>query len=135
MVCQAKSGDTSCEQASAVLMARIVDRTGAEIRPSHVSSIEYSLYEIDPFWPEHLTVVCGHRDVPLCVTEVLSDALQTGSRWSVDDVGFNFQHEITFVGRAKSHDASTRCELRYEFAMTGGEEAIVRFQLRSGRQQ
>jgi hypothetical protein len=135
MVCQAKRSDTSCDTASAVLMARIVDRTGAEIRPSHVSSIEYSLYEIDPLWPEHLTVVRGHRDVPLCVTEVLSDALQTGSAWSVDDVGYNFRHEIAFVGRAKSHEASMRCELRYEFAMAGGEKTIVRFQLRSGRQK
>ena len=130
MICQAKSGDASCEQAWAVLMARIVDRTGMEIRMTDVSSIHYSLCEVDPYWPEHLIVVRGCRNVPLCVADVLFDALKTQAPWNVDDVGYNFQHKFTFERNSVCREARVQYALHYEFEMASGERTLVRFQLK-----
>jgi hypothetical protein len=59
---------------SIVLMARIVDSTGVAIRSSDVVAIEYSVFEVDAFWPEQRQVMRGHRAVPLVVRDVLFES-------------------------------------------------------------
>jgi hypothetical protein len=111
-------------------MARLVDAAGDAIPPSHVSAIEYSAYEVDPFWPEQLTVIRGHHAVPLATREVLFDSPQVGGFWGVDDVGFNFRHELTLDPCAPSPSAKQRYELAYQLTMINGCRATVRFNLR-----
>ncbi|HEX2475506.1 MAG TPA: hypothetical protein VHK01_12210 [Lacipirellulaceae bacterium] len=115
---------------SIVLMARIVDGAGAAIRPSDVVAIEYSACEVDPFWPEQLTVVRGHHAVPLDTRDVLLDSPQVGRFWSLDDVGYNFRHELTFDSRERSPSAEQRFEVVYQLTMKNGSRTTVRFKLR-----
>jgi hypothetical protein len=115
---------------SIALMARIVDSAGAGIRPSDVLAIEYSAYEIDPYWPEQLTVVRGHRAVPLAVPHVLFDWVQVGDGWGVDDMGYNFRHEIRFAGDEPLQGAGPRFEVAYQLTFVGGRRTSVRFKLR-----
>ncbi len=111
-------------------MARIVDRTGVAIRPSDVLALEYSAYEVDPFWPEQLTVVRGHHAVPLDACRVLFDSPQAGRFWSLDKVGYNFWHEVTLDCRDPLPNAQQRFEVAYQLTMVNGGRSIVRFKLR-----
>jgi len=113
---------------SIVLMARIVDRAGTPIRRSDVIAIEYSLYESDLCWPEQLTVVGGQRRVPLAIGDVLFDSPQVGRSWNVDDVGYNFRHEIEFG--CPPSKAGWRYELAYRLTIKSVRMATVRFKLR-----
>ena len=115
---------------SIVLMARIVDAAGVALRPSDVIGLEYSAYEVDPFWPEQLTVLRGHHAVPLAAREVLLDSLRVGRFWSLDDVGHNFRHELTFDWRERSPNAEQRFEVAYRLTMVHGGRTTVRFKLR-----
>ncbi len=111
-------------------MARIVDRVGAAIRPPDVVAVEYSAYEVDPYWPEQLTVMRGHHAVPLATRDVLFDSPQVGRYWSLDDVGYNFRHELTFDCRERLPKAEQRFEVVYQLTMRNGCRTTVRFKLR-----
>jgi hypothetical protein len=112
---------------SIVLMARIVDGAGAAIRPSDVTALEYSAYEVDPFWPEQLTVLRGHHAVALAARDVLFDSPQVDSGWGVDDVGYNFRHEIKFAGDEPLQRARERIEVAYQLTFVSGRRTSVRF--------
>jgi hypothetical protein len=113
-----------------VLMARIVDAAGAAIRPSDVAAMEYSAYEVDPFWPEQLTVLRGHRAAPLATRGVLFDSPQVGRGWSLDDDGYNYRHELSFDCCERWPDTEQRFVVAYQLTMAGGGRATVRFKLR-----
>jgi hypothetical protein len=115
---------------SIVLMARIVDGAGAAIRPLDVRAIEYSVYEVDPYWPELLSVTRGHRSVRVNVRDVLFDSLQVERSWSVDHVGYNFRHELTLDCRDPLSNAEQRFEVAYQVTMSNVGKSIVRFTLR-----
>lgn len=82
-VCVAR-GDTPA------LLARIEGRDGNDSSPivqSDVSSIRYTVVDLDD----------GDRESvggTLNKTDVIFNTLQTGAIWTVDDVGFNFLHEL-----------------------------------------
>ena len=59
---------------------------------------------------------------------ILSDVLADGF-WSVDDVGYNFRHEISgdeIQGRLEG----CRVELRYVFTLAGNAKYVVRFDVK-----
>ena len=114
---------------SVVLMARIVDGDGMAIRRSEVIAVEYSLYEVDACWPEQLTAVRGGRAVPLAVGDVLFDSPQIGHFWSVDEVGYNFRHEVDFGWDQPLAKTGWCYEVVYQLTMTTGQTANVRFRI------
>jgi hypothetical protein len=111
-------------------MARIVEGAGAAIRLSDVVAVEYSAYEVDPFWPEQLTALRGHRAVPLATRDVLFDSPQIGRFWTLDDVGYNFRHELAFDSGEMLANAEQRYEVTYQLTMATGGRMTVRFKLR-----
>jgi hypothetical protein len=115
---------------SIVVMARIVDGAGAAIRPLDMRAIDYSVYEVDPYWPEQLTAVRGHRAVPLAVQDVFFDSPQVGRSWSVDDVGYNFRHEIRLGSEPLLPKIEQRYEVAYQLTLFNGRRTSVRFTLR-----
>jgi hypothetical protein len=121
---------TAFKNGSALLMARIVDNTGEPIL-SGVSSVTYSIYELDPCRPDHLTAVSGHHNVSLVVEDVMFDGLQSGGLWTVDEVGYNFRHEIDVSVAAAFPKAGVDYQVRYELMPPMGQKTILRFQLRS----
>jgi hypothetical protein len=121
---------TAFKNGSAVLMARIVDSAGANVQQSGLSSIKYSVYELDPCLPDSATVVSGHNDVALTVSSVIFNSLQTGALWTVDDVGYNFRHEINVSTDEAFPKAGALYQVRYVLTPTSGQKTIVRFQIR-----
>jgi len=121
---------TAFKNGSAVLMARIVDAMGANVQQAGIAAIAYSIFELDPCRSDELVVVAGHDGVALTVSNVIFNALQTGGLWTVDDVGYNFRHEID-VGTSEAFPkAGVQYQVRYELTPTSGQKTIVRFQLR-----
>lgn len=121
---------TAFKNGSAVLMARIVDAAGANVQQAGISGIAYSIFELDPCRPDQLVAVAGHSNVSLTVANVIFNALETGGLWTVDDVGFNFRHEIDVGTSAAFPKAGVQYQVRYELTPTSGQKTIVRFQLR-----
>ena len=115
---------------SAVLMARIVDSAGVVVQPSGVDEIEYSVFELDPCRPDVLSVVAGHDGVALDVGDVVFNSLQTGGLWTVDEVGYNFRHEIDVSEDEAFPKAGTQYQIRYQISPTNGQKTIIRFQIR-----
>jgi hypothetical protein len=116
---------------SAVLMARIVDANGVNVQQAGVAAIEYSIFELDPVRPDHLAVVAGHDAVVLDVSGVVHNSLQTGGLWTVDDVGYNFRHDIDVTVAEAFPKAGLDYQVRYELTPTIGQKTIVRFHLRA----
>jgi hypothetical protein len=111
-------------------MARIVDSDGENVQQSGISSIEYSIYELDPCRPDNLSVVAGHDGVSLTVDDVIFNSLQSGGLWTVDEDGYNFRHEIDVSQTEAFPKAGVQYQVRYEMLPTAGQKTIVRFQLR-----
>jgi len=121
---------TAFKNGSAILMARIVDAAGANVQQAGIAAIEYSIFELDPCRPDNLTPVAGHDGVSLTVANVIFNALQTGGLWTVDEVGFNFRHEVDVSATEAFPKAGAQYQIRYELTPTSGQKSIVRFQLR-----
>ena len=121
---------TAFKNGSALLMARIVDSDGQHVQQSGIESIEYSILELDPCQPDNLSVVSGHDGVSLDVADVIYDTLQTGGLWTVDQMGYNFRHEIDVSTTEAFPKAGAQYQVRYELVPTTGQKTIVRFQLR-----
>lgn len=122
--------DTAFEGGTAILFARLVDSRGEPIQQADVRAIEYSIYELDPCWPHNLSVVARHDNVFRSVAKVVFDSLQTSEPWTIDDVGYNFRHEIHIAGHKPFLKAGFQYQVRYRLTDAKGKCTIVRFQLR-----
>jgi hypothetical protein len=116
---------------SAILMARIVDGSGQPVQQSGISTVQYSIYELDPCQADNLSVVAGHDDVSLTVSGIIFNSLQTGGLWTVDEEGYNFRHELDVSESEAFPRAGVQYQVRYELTPTTGQKTIVRFQLRA----
>jgi hypothetical protein len=121
--------DIAAQSGWAVLMARIVDRSGVCLHPADVVAIEYTLRKFHPYWPNFCDVVAGQSGLPLDVDQVLFDELQVDDVWAVDAMGYNFRHAIDL--RHTRRFSETYYEARYEITLAGGQRAVIRFQLDS----
>ena len=115
---------------SAILMARLVVGAGRPIERTDVDAIEYSIYEIDLGRQVDRRVLAGHDCVALDVPGVLFNSLQKCRLWTLDDVGYNFCHEL-YVGQDRHVTrAGVHYQVQYKLTPTIGQTTIVRFQLR-----
>lgn len=115
---------------SAVMMARVVNSLGQNLNRASVSTIEYTVYELTTSDPTGLSAVTGHNDVTLVVGDVIYDTLQNDDSWNVDEVGFNFRHEIDVSTNEAFPDAGKVYQVRYELMPVTGQKTVFRFQLR-----
>ena len=121
--------DAALTHRTAVLMARIVDGVGQVVRRSDIEVVRYSIHELDGRHVDNDAAVPGHDAVVLNVDEVFFDSLQTGGLWTMDDVGYNFRHEIGVSGDRAFAKAGARYQIWYELRPSTGEKTIVRFQI------
>jgi hypothetical protein len=74
------------------LMARVYDQAGQLLTQAAVTSIAYSIYELDDDDPDVRGAVAGHAAVSLTKTDVIFNTLQTDALWASDTTGYNFRH-------------------------------------------
>lgn len=118
------------EDGGATIMARIIGNDAANITQASLTTITYSVFDLDSATPE--TPVSGHDAQALTVANVVFNALQTGdARWADaggDLTGFNFLHAIAATAFPSAH----RYAIEYLFNPASGEnfwhvvEAIAR---------
>lgn len=118
-------------EGAAILLARIVDAADIPITQGSASAIEYSVFELNQFDPEDLTVVAGHDGVALDPADVLFDTLQTDAAWTVDATGYNFRHDLGGSGGEPFPRAGACYQVRYELTPVVGQKIVFRFKLRS----
>lgn len=115
---------------TAVLMARVVDGQAAAINQASLASASYTVFALEQDNPASLTAVVGHEDVALDVAEIVFDTLQTGGGWTVDEVGFNFRHEVDVSADEAFGEAGRVYQVRYELVPVTGQKIVFRFQLK-----
>jgi len=74
---------TIYEDSGATLMARVLGDDATAIQQADVSSIAYSVYDLDD--------TSSPSTGTLTVSDVVYDTLQTDDRWDADTTGYNFK--------------------------------------------
>ena len=118
---------TVFKNGSAALMARVVGADGDVLATTDLSSVHYSVLEVDPCDHDTLTPVTGHDNVELTVGDVVYDTLQTGGTWSIDATGYNFLHHIDVSTNEAFPTAGVRYLVRYEATPVSGQKIVFRF--------
>ncbi|QDV76117.1 hypothetical protein [Botrimarina mediterranea] len=113
--------------ASAVLMARVAYADGTLVAPEEIASAAYAVAEVDPCGLAPPTDVAGHTGVALDVEQVLSTELLDNPPWEVDEVGFNFRHEVDVTESPAFVTAGRRYRVQYVLTPTDGQPIVVRF--------
>jgi hypothetical protein len=118
---------TTGHHVAVVVFARIVDDRGRQIVCTDVAAICYSIYAVD--------VRSGLRIVRLSdvaltleVRDVLFDQLVRDRQWTVDDVGYNFRHEVAVGDHVMRFATDGNIELVYELTPKNGDMVRLRFQ-------
>jgi hypothetical protein len=115
---------------TAVMLARVVDGQGDNVNQASVASARYSIFALEPNELESLTPVEGHENVSLDVEDVIFDVLQTNGGWTVDEVGYNFRHELDVSTDEAFTGAGRVYQVRYELQPVTGQKLVFRFQLK-----
>ncbi len=123
-VCGAAVGSESI-----ILLARLVGNAGLEIGPEDLAAIEYSIYSVDAH-RRFRTAVFSQLAVPLDVRGVVLDSLRRDRVWKVDDVGYNFRHEIALAEQAISPWGPDHIDIEYVLTPSQGGKVRLRFQLK-----
>ncbi len=111
---------TIWEDSGAYLMSRILGSDGAAIQQADVSSIAYSVYDMDD--------TSSPSTGSLTVANVVYDTLQTDARWTKDSTGYNFGWAAgasLFAGGDKVYTVEVA------FTPASGEVYHVVFQVRT----
>ncbi len=116
--------------ATATFMARVENSSGQAIMQGSVAAVQYSVYQLDKNDPNALSVVVGHDEVTLNVTDVVFDTLQTDLSWTVDTEGYNFRHELDVSLNEAFSIAGGVYQVRYELTPVLGQKIVFRFHVR-----
>jgi len=95
---------TIYENTGLTCMARITGEDAANITQSDISTIGLKIFADDS--------TTEAVDTSLTVADVVFDALQTDSRWTVDATGYNWKFEIPSTAFPDG-DVSYRCEFKF----------------------
>lgn len=105
---------------SVVLLARILDGAGRPVRPTDVIGVECSVREVDSY------VQCAAADAN--PYEVILPSLARDESWTIDDIGYNFRHDLTELADFASlavEEFSGHVEVRYDFLLVDCTRATV----------
>lgn len=115
---------------SPIFTRRITGNEGDPILPADISSITYTIYELNPEDETTRNAIAGHSAVALSpVSAYVFDELQLDDLWRIkeggeyrDERGYNFRHQPgnspnpAFPNRGKVY------ELVYEFTPASGQK-------------
>lgn len=74
------------------MLDRVVGWNGSNITQASLTSVKYTIYELDEDDPDSRTVMTGHSAVAVTISTSVFDTLQTGAVWTKDATGYNFAH-------------------------------------------
>ena len=101
------------EDGAACFLARILGNDATPVIQAAVQSISVKVFDVDATDPD--TAVYSAN---LTVSTAIYDTLQTDDRWTEDDTGYNFRHDMP-ASAFQTGDHNYRVE--YKFTPTLGE--------------
>ena len=110
---------------SIALLARILDGGGRPVRATDVVGIECSVRDVNSSMPDAW--------IDANPFEVILPSLLKDPSWRVDDIGYNFRHDLTHVAnyaRRAVPDFSGRVKVSYDFMLVDCTRATVSFYLK-----
>lgn len=125
MVCTNTALPASAVDSSIVLLARILDAAGRPVRATDVVGIECTVRDVNSYMPG-----AGIDANPF---KVILPSLARDRSWTVDDIGYNFRHDLSRVADLASvadPEFSGRVEVRYDFVLVDCTRATVSFYLK-----
>jgi hypothetical protein len=114
---------------SVVLLARVVGADGSPLVPSRVSSACYSVELLDETDADATTPVTGHTAVPVGISGLLSETLLIDDAWEVDELGYNFRHELDVSAQPAFAIAGRNYRIVFELVPADGQVILVRFRI------
>jgi hypothetical protein len=120
---------TAFKNGSVILLARIVDQSGATIVAADISAVQYTVSLLDDQTPDSRAAVAGHAGVPLTAADVVFDTLQTDPIWTVDATGYNFRHVLDVSAHQAFAVAGRRYLIEYQLTPAVGQMILVRFRI------
>jgi len=112
---------------AAVLLARVVGDDGSAVVQADISSGAYSVYLLSDAQADQRTAVSGHQDVALVIADVIFDAMQTDSIWTVDATGYNFRLALDVSANQAFAVAGRRYLVEVRLTPASGQVIVVRF--------
>jgi hypothetical protein len=125
MVCTNTALPASAVDSSIVLRARILDAAGRPVLATDVVGIECTVRDVDLHMP-----IARMDASPV---EVILPSLVRDRCWTVDDIGYNFRHNLTRIADAAilaDPEFSGRAEVSYDFTLVDCTRATVSFYLK-----
>jgi hypothetical protein len=113
----------------AILLARVVGANGAALVQADVSTIVYTISQLDEDHPDEETPISGHSGVSLVVANVIYNALQLDALWDADATGYNFKHVVDISPNQAFPTAGKSYRVKHTLTPTSGEIILVRFRL------
>jgi len=111
------------------LLARIVGASGANITPGDIDTVTYTVYLLDDQDADARSAVEYHTEVALNVEAVIFSSLQLDDLWTVDQIGYNFRHELDVSAHPAFTIAGRRYLVEYRLQPLEGQVILVRFRL------
>jgi hypothetical protein len=114
---------------SAVLLARVIDANGLPVTAAQITAARYSIVLLDETDPDAADPVAGHTAVPVAVAGLLRNALVKDNAWDVDDLGYNFRHEVDVSAHGAFAIAGRIYRAVFELMPYAGQVIVVRFRI------
>lgn len=118
---------TLFKNGTGTFMARLIGADGTPMNPETVATATYSVYLLDNREPDARQVVAGHEGVALSVADILFASLRTGTMWTRDAIGYNFQHTLDVSTHPAFPIAGRRYLVEYQFVPVSGQPVLARF--------
>ena len=121
------------ENGSSVFLAQVKEKSsGVLLNPHQIEAIKYSVYRLDHSDPTVKTVIPGHSDVPLSVTDVFFETPILDGLWNADPVGYNFKHEPIVSTAPLFPTAGRHYLVEYRITLTNHpNDVIVRYRIQA----
>jgi hypothetical protein len=116
--------------ASATLLARVVDYDGTYITQSDISSASYTITEVNSDGTDG-DPVTGHNNVSVPVSNLIYDTLQTDNTWTIDDIGYNFRHVLDISTNPAFPAPNKRYRVTFTLTPYSGQKIVVRYVITS----
>jgi len=98
---------------------------GQPIVPDEIGAVHYSVFLLDDADADARTPVEGHSDVALASQDVLFDTPQNDALWEVDELGYNFRHELDVSQHPAFAIAGRRYLVEYRLQPVSGQRRYL----------
>jgi hypothetical protein len=117
------------------LQDRIVGSNSVAVVQADIASISYTIELLDGQDDAERTVVEGHEDVALVVSDVIFDTLQTPDDWTenrqLDAIGYNFAYEIDISDHAAFTLVGRLYLVTVTFVPDEGQPIVSRYRIKA----